>query len=363
MPLDAPRLFLEAYGGKPEIVVRAPGRVNLIGEHTDYNDGFVLPAAIDLELSLACRRRDDGAIRLMSREAAPESGFERYVDGVGELLGLPVGVEGVIASDIPLGGGLSSSAALELAVARALVAANGEDWRPVRMAKLAQRAEIEYVGNRCGIMDQLAVACGQADMALLIDCRSLEITASPLPVGVAIVVCDTGKPRQLVESAYNERRASCESAARQLGLASLRDATLGDIRRLPQNLAKRALHVVSENKRVLDFVAAMQCGDLQSMGRLLFASHDSLRDLYEVSCPELNVLVELAGRLPGCIGSRLTGAGFGGCTVSLVRAEQGDRFASELVSDYRRRTGLPGRAWVCRAVPGCDLLVAHSGLD
>ena len=194
-------LFRQRFGVEPEIVVRAPGRVNLIGEHTDYNDGFVLPAAIDVELELACRRAGTSAVALESREAPNDTGWRPYVEGVRELLAFPTGIEGVIASDIPLGGGLSSSAALELAVARALVALNEAQWEPLAIAKLAQRAEIEYTGNRCGIMDQLAVACGQAGHALLIDCRSLAIQAVRMPNSLGIVVCDSAKPGQTVQIA------------------------------------------------------------------------------------------------------------------------------------------------------------------
>jgi galactokinase len=336
-------------------VVRSPGRVNLIGEHTDYNDGFVLPLAIDLELRLAFAPRAGGRLELTSREARDESWLP-YVRGVHELLGLPLGIEGRIESDIPLGAGLSSSAALELAVARALVAANDAAWEPTRMAQLCQRAEIEYAGNRCGIMDQLAVACGQAGHALLIDCRSLDVTPAPLPLDLAVVVCDSARPRQLVDSAYNERRVACEEAARLLGVPALRDASLDQLDRLPGDLANRARHVVTENQRVLEFVAALEAGDRERLGQLMYASHASLRDLYEVSCPELDLLVELAASLPGAAGSRLMGAGFGGCTVSLVDVDEAPAFADDLVARYHGRTGLPARAWICRAVDGVGLM-------
>jgi len=347
-------------------VVRAPGRVNLIGEHTDYNDGFVLPAAIDLELRLAFRPRTDGQLSLRSREMPSPvlshrggrgtSSWGRYVEGVQTLLDLPVGIDGKISSDIPLGAGLSSSAALELAVARALAAANDQAWEAIPMARLAQRAEIEYAGNRCGIMDQMAVALGRAGHALLIDCRSLDVTPVPLPADLAIVVCDSAKRRQLVDSAYNDWRAACEDAARQLGVEALRDASLDMLERLPELMAARARHVVAENQRVLEFVAALERRDNSRLGELMYASHASLRDLYDVSCPELDLLVELAAALPGCVGSRLTGAGFGGCTVSLVEAPVAPSFAKALVAGYRTRTNLPARAWVCRAIDGVSLI-------
>jgi galactokinase len=350
-------MFRETFGAEPHGVVRAPGRVNLIGEHTDYNDGFVLPLAIDLELRLAFRRRDDAALKVYSRELpATDGSWRRYVEGVRKLANESLGFDGVVASDIPLGAGLSSSAALELAVARALAAANGDTWHPLAAARLCQRAEIEYAGNRCGIMDQLAVAFGKAGHALFIDCRSLEVRLEPLPAHIAVVVCDSARPRQLVDSAYNERRAACEEAARRMGVAALRDATPDMLSVLPRPLAKRAEHVVAENQRVLDFVAALEASDTQRLGRLMDSSHASLRDLYEVSCAELDLLVELASGLPGCIGSRLTGAGFGGCTVSLVEAPAAGEFASVLLAHYRERTKLPGRVWICRPSDGVSLV-------
>lgn len=349
-----------------EQVVRAPGRVNLIGEHTDYNDGFVLPLAIDLELRLRFRPRPDGRVLLRSAEIPgkpldlPDGGdlppWGRYVEGVRALLALPLGLEGDVASDIPVGAGLSSSAALELAVARALAAANGRQWEPPAMARLAQRAEIDYAGNRCGIMDQLAVACGQAGCALLIDCRSLAVRAVQLPPQLSVVVCDSARPRQLVDSAYNERRAACEEAARRLGVQALRDARPEMLTSLPPELRRRAEHVVADNQRVQDFAAALESGNWARLGELMYASHASLRDLYEVSCPELDLLVALAEDIPGCAGSRLTGAGFGGCTVSLVEAGAAALFAVTLVERYRARTGLPARSWVCRAVDGVSLV-------
>jgi galactokinase len=348
-----------------EQVARAPGRVNLIGEHTDYNDGFVLPMAIDLELRLRFQPRVDGRVRLRSPQGQPErldlpSGGElpvwgRYVEGVRSLLDLPAGIDGEISSDVPLGAGLSSSAALELATARALVAANGQAWDALAVARLAQRAEIEFAGTRCGIMDQLAVALGVAGHALFIDCRSLDVRAVPLPPGLAIVVCDSAKPRQLAGSAYNDRRSACEEAARGLGVPALRDATLDMLDRLPPGLAKRARHVVTENQRVLDFVAALEANHTQRLGELMYSSHASLRDLFEVSCPELDLLVELAADLPGCVGSRLTGAGFGGCTVSLVESTAAESFSQELVARYRGQMKLPARAWVCQAGDGAGL--------
>ncbi len=371
MPGAAAQLFRQAFGAEPEFAVRAPGRVNLIGEHTDYNDGFVLPAAIDLELELAGRAREGSRLDLRSVEtpepasfelAQPEaSGWGRYAAGVALAMkqaGLPLkAFEGAVAGSLPPGAGLSSSAALELAVARALAHAAGVAWDGPAMARLCQRAENEYVGNRCGIMDQLAVALGRAGHALLIDCRTLAVDPVPVPADLAIVVCDSARPRRLVESAYNERRAECEEAARLLGLPALRDATPESIEAagLPPRLAGRARHVVAENGRVLALAAALRTHDHSAAGRLMYASHESLRELFEVSSREPDLLVELAAGLSGCFGSRLTGAGFGGCTVSLVAAGRAESFARALSASYRERTGLSARVWICQAVNGVSV--------
>jgi galactokinase len=355
MPGPAAELFSTTYGRAPGVVVRAPARVNLIGEHTDYNGGFVLPAAIDLELQLAASPSSGPQTRVVSREGA--DGL-RYVEAVRRALGSGMALEVAIASEIPVGAGLSSSAALELATARAIAALEGRAWEPAEMALACVRAENEFVGNRCGIMDQLAVALGRAGFALLIDCEAVSVRHVAVPREVAVVVCDSARPRALVESAYNERRAACEAAAELLGVGSLREATVGMVLGLPSPLRDRARHVVEENGRVLAFVAALSAGDLEAAGRLMDASHASLRDLYEVSCAELDLLVELAHSLDGCYGSRLTGAGFGGCTVSLVSAAAAVSVAAGLEEAYRRRSGLAGRAWVCGVGEGVGVVGA-----
>ncbi|MBV8083369.1 MAG: galactokinase [Chloroflexi bacterium] len=332
-------------------LVRAPGRVNLIGEHTDYNDGFVLPAAIDLDLELRFQVRDDERVHVVSAQADPAT----YVEGVRRLIEPKRGISGEIRSRIPVDAGLSSSAALELAVARALAAANGQEWRPRDMAVLCQRAENEFVGTDCGIMDQLAVACGQGGHALLIDCRSLAIEPIRLPPDLAIVVCDSARPRRLVASTYNHHRASCEQAARKLCVQSLRDARLGDLKPLKGKQARYARHVVEENQRVVDFVQALKADDRPAMNELMARSHQSLRDLFEVSTPELNLLVNLANREQGCVGARMTGGGFGGCTINLVEAARAYAFATEVTLAYRRITGLLGAAYICRAANGVSL--------
>jgi galactokinase len=325
-------------------VVRAPGRVNLLGEHTDYNDGFVLPCAIDRFTVVEVSPRDDAAVHVESLgelddfmlDAIDRTGTWRdYVRGVVQLVQPEAGASLRIESTVPQGAGLSSSASLEIAVGRALSDLPGEE-----LALLAQRAENEFVGVQCGIMDQFAVTLARADHALLLDCRDLSYRHIPIPDGVAIVVCDSHVERRLAESGYNQRRAACEAAARQLGLRSLRDATLEQVAEMP-----RARHVVSENERTLRGAAALESGDCDTFGRLMDASHASLRDDYEVVPPELDELAAATRAVDGCYGSRITGAGFGGCTVSLVR--------HDTVSRVREA----GEAWgatvhVCRASAG-----------
>jgi galactokinase len=299
------------------VLSRAPGRVNLIGEHTDYNEGFVLPCAIDRFTDVTAAPRRDRTMRVESdgeHDTFQLDAIRRtrtwrdYVRGVVELLQLEHGASLRISSTVPRGAGLSSSAALEVAVARALSDLPGEE-----LALLAQQAENEFVGVPCGIMDQFAVTLARAGHALLLDCRDLSYRHIPIPDGVAIVVCDSHVKRRLAESAYTERRAACEAAAAQLGLSSLRDATLEQVEGLP-----RARHVVSENERTLRGAAALESGDCATFGELMNASHASLRDDYEVVPPALDELAAATRAVDGCYGSRITGAGFGGCTVSLV---------------------------------------------
>ena len=299
------------------VLARAPGRVNLIGEHTDYNDGFVLPCAIDRYTEVTATLRHDRTVRVESDgehdtfsldEVRPTRSWRDYVRGVVRLLQLERGASLRIRSTVPRGAGLSSSASLEVAVARSLSDLPGEE-----LALLAQRAENEFVGVQSGIMDQFAVTLARAGHALLLDCRDLTYRHIPIPEGVAIVVCDSHVKRRLAESGYNERRAACEAAARRLGLSSLRDATFEQVRDLP-----RARHVVTENERTLRGAAALEAGDCVTFGELMNASHASLRDDYEVVPPALDELAAATRAVEGCYGSRITGAGFGGCTVSLV---------------------------------------------
>ena len=359
-------------------VVHAPGRVNLIGEHTDYNAGYVLPLAIDLGVSIALVPTDDRRVALtleatgetdrIDLDAIPRRSG-RWIDYVAATAWamaaaeLPVrGFRGVLVSDLPQDAGLSSSAALELASALAL--AGGEEPGTDRMtlARIAQRGENEYVGVACGLMDQFASAMGEDGAALLLDCRSLAHRAVPLPLDyVAIVVTHSGSTRRLERSAYNERRAQCEAAVEAIarnepGVATLRDVTPEMLAAASESLGpvleRRARHVVEENARVLDAVAALEARDVASAGRLLSASHASLRDLYEVSSPELDALVEIAETVPGVLGARLTGAGFGGCTIALVRREAVGRLTQAILESYPARTGLTPRVFEVRPSRG-----------
>ena len=373
------REFERRGGASATLVARAPGRVNLIGDHTDYNDGFVLPMAIDRAVWIALRRRDDARISAHSLDfdndvafdasdvQHGERGWGEYVRGVAWALGEKArregtslnGWEGVVAGDVPLGAGLSSSAALELATARALAAVSGLAWHPAEMARLAQRAENEWVGVNCGIMDQLISAAGVAGHALLIDCRSLDTRAVPLPNDVAVVVLDTATRRGLVDSEYNERRARCEGAAAQFGVRALRDVderlfaergtTLDEVTR------RRARHVVSENARVLAAAEALGAGNARRVGELMTESHRSLRDDFQVSRPELDAMVEIALAQDGCYGARMTGAGFGGCAVALVARDAAERFAGVVAGRYEREVGLTPAVYVCEAEGGASV--------
>jgi galactokinase len=356
--------------------------VNLIGEHTDYNDGFVLPMAIARYAVAAFRPRTDGVLRAHSisfgetSEARIEAlapagghGWFDYVAGVAWALrseGLPApGVDLVVDGDVPIGAGLSSSAAVELATARALSAASGAAWDPVRMAKLGQKAENGYVGMNCGIMDQFASAACEEGRALLLDCRTLETRPVPVPGAAAVVVMDTGARRSLAASAYNERRAACERVVAEIartkpGVRALRDASPADLEaarpRLDPVDAKRASHVVAEIARPEALAKALAGGDLARSGGLMNDSHTSLRDLYEVSSEELDLVTEVARRQPSCHGARLTGAGFGGCAIALVDASDVARFCDAVLAGYKARFDLPAALYPCRPVAGARLL-------
>ena len=362
-------------------IVRAPGRVNLIGEHTDYNDGFVLPMAIDREIRIAYIATEDRRVELTRLETAERRGFDLdqprvpdgtwldYVAGTAAALteaGLPIaGVRGVIGTDLPEDAGLSSSAAIELASAWALLGPAASDVDALTLARICQRAENRYVGVRSGLMDQFAAACGVAGHALLLDCRSFEWRAIPLPDEIQVVVCHTGSARRLDGSAYNLRRTQCEAAVAGLvradpAVRSLRDVTprllAAERDRLEPVVARRAEHVIMENQRVQTMVAALEVGDAAVLGGVLSASHESLRRLYEVSSPELDALVEIAGTVPGVIGTRMTGAGFGGCTVNLVRPGVMGDLRDAILSEYPGRTGLTPSVFSVNAARGAGSL-------
>lgn len=380
--------FRRRFDRSPVGLAEAPGRVNLIGEHTDYNQGFVLPVAIDRTIAVVFARRADARVRAHSLDFDEEDEFAladigrregdstwaNYLRGVALILQQAghrlTGLDLVVQGEVPIGAGLSSSAALEVATLGAFATAAGLTLADRDKALLAQRAENEFVGVACGVMDQMAAVFGRADSALRIDCRSLETEAVPLNLeahGLCIVVANTGVRRALTASAYNQRREECNRAVELLFVLlrgrrprSLRDITLRDLtingRFMPQDLLRRARHVVSEDARVLSTVEALRRGDLAEVGRLFHASHESLAHDYDVSSPELDLMVELARSLEGVVAARMTGAGFGGCTVNLVRAGALDDFGRDVIETYRARTGLPAEMYVCQAVDGLRIV-------
>ena len=377
--------FAEVFGYASHGVAVAPGRVNLIGEHTDYNDGYVLPLALECGVAVAFARRDDGVLRahapafgetrdaaldtLASLRLRKDGHWLAYVAGVMWALrdaGLAVGgLDLAIASDLPIAAGLSSSAAIEMAVARAACASADLTWNPAAMARLGQRAENEYVGVSCGIMDQFASAASVEGHALLLDCRSLDTRPVAIPSGASIVVMDTGVRRALAASEYNERRAACEravDAVRALvpGVRALRDVDEPMLARartsMDDEAYRRARHVVAEIQRPLAMADALQAHDLPRAGRLMDESHASLRDLYDVSSPELDAMAAAARRHPACFGARLTGAGFGGCAVALVASRDVEDFRRRVESGYAAETGRQARTFASRPARGAHLI-------
>ena len=381
MPEDIGARVVDTYGrvfgARPALLARAPGRVNVIGEHTDYNGGFVFPMAIDRAARIAFAPREDGRIRVHAIDfgetvefdiaglsaRSPTGHWSEYAKGMAWSLReggfAPAGWDGVLGSDVPIGAGLSSSAAIELAVARACQAGQ-PSWDPATMALRAQFAENRWVGVQCGIMDQLISAAAVEGAALLIDCRSLETTPVPLPPSLRVVVLDTATRRGLVDSAYNERRAQCELAAKTLGVALLRDASSGTLHaheaRLDPVTFRRARHVVTEDERTLAAAAAARAGDAARLGQLLDASHVSLRDDFEVSSAALDTMVACARAVPGCVGARMTGAGFGGCAVALVEQDAVEAFVDRVTREYTRETGLTPAVYACRASAGASVV-------
>ena len=371
--------FQTEFGESPAFIVRAPGRVNLIGEHTDYNDGFVMPLAISRATWIALRPRADKRVLAISIDMHDRREFAlddlprpAEVDWIDYLIGVAwslqergyrlCGWEGVVGGDVPIGSGLSSSAALELATARAFYCVSGFEWDAAAMALACQAAENDWLGVNCGIMDQMISAAGVQDRALLIDCRSLACKTAPLPGGTAVVILDTGTRRGLVDSEYNQRRAQCEAAARHFGVKALRDIDLPTFLarelELDPLIRKRARHVISENARTLQAREAMNAGDAALLGQLMIASHISLRDDFDVSSAALDAIVDSANAEDSCYGARMTGAGFGGCAVALVRADAAAAFVERVGANYRAGTGNEPALYVTRASRGAETVYA-----
>ncbi len=352
--------FAQLFGSEPLVCTSAPGRVNLIGEHTDYNGGFVLPTVIPQRTVVELAPRPGGTVRALSVNAGKPVPFEYiagteskrsrwtdYLQGITWVLGaagFSVGGADIrIDSTVPLGSGLSSSAALEIALLRAFREAFTLPIDDVQMALMGQRAENEFVGAPVGVMDQMACTLAGDRQALFLDTRSLDWTVIPLPDAAELVVLNSGVAHNHARGDYRTRRAECEEAARRLGVAQLRDLDLQDLPRvadLPDPLGRRARHVVTEDARVLAAVRALGDGDLDALGQLFYASHDSMRDDYEVSIPEIDVIVDLARAMPDVYGARLTGGGFGGSVVMLARPGAAADVARRVAATYARRTGM-----------------------
>lgn len=355
-------------------IFQAPGRVNLIGEHTDYNEGFVLPMAINRYIQVAAAPRNDHQINIYAQnfeqwdkfhcqqeiQKLPHDNWANYSRGIAWSLltqGYDLkGVNAVITGDIPMGSGLSSSAAMEVAFGFALLSISGIEISLTELALLAQKAENDFVGVRCGIMDQFISCLAQADHALLIDCRNLTYRSVAIPINAEIVVVESGVQRQLVEGKYNVRRKECETAATVFGVTKLRDidSSTFDLRayELSLILQKRARHVISENRRTLDTAESFDSGDLLAAGRSMQASHMSLRDDFEVSCPELDILFEIAIATQDVYGARITGGGFGGCLVALVESSATNALLSRIQKEYPLATGRQAVAYICQPSAG-----------
>ncbi len=371
--------YRQAYGTQPALVARAPGRVNLIGEHTDYNDGFVLPLAIDRDTVVAAGPSPDGWIEAIACDQgyardrfdphAPivpsADGWANYGRGViKELVAEGVSAPGArlaIAGDVPHGSGLSSSASLELALAHAVLGLAGTTIEPARLARIAQRAENTFVGCACGIMDQLISAKGVAGHALMIDCRSLDCTPIAMPAGTAVIIAHSGIRHAHVESAYNERRAQCEAAARHYGVSALRDLDLAALAARRGELDEltycRARHVVTENARTVAAAQALAAGDLTALGVLMAQSHASMRDDFAITVPAIDRFAEImAASLDGEGGARMTGGGFGGCVIAIARTERVDTVLDAVARNYRTDKGDQAEVFVCTASQGAGQL-------
>jgi len=383
---DAAQEFGSRFGRMPK-VSRAPGRVNLIGEHTDYNDGFVMPAALEFATLVAAAPRPDRRLNVYSMIMdetrafdldAPAAGgrheWSDYVFGVAVMLEKSgrrlCGADLVVSTDVPLGSGLSSSAALEVSVAHALTTAAGLPFAPVEIARICQRAENDYVGMRCGIMDQYVSACGVAGNALLIDCRSLESRNVPIAPNLRLLIANSNVRHQHAGGEYNARREACEEGVRLLRpylgpIAALRDVTPADLERhrriLPELIHRRCRHIVTENARVLEAERALKAGDFAACGKAMNGSHASMRDDFEITCPEIDFLVGLAQGQAGVYGSRMTGGGFGGCTVSLIEASAVERVSKLIIEGYPVGAGREADVFVCSPSDGAGLVTLEGG--
>jgi galactokinase len=371
--------FQEMFGASPRIF-RAPGRVNVIGEHTDYNDGFVMPAAVEFYTWVAAARRGDHILEAYSEHfdektslsldalaEPPRRHWSDFIRGVAAVLqnaGYKLkGANLVIHGEVPLGAGLSSSASLEVATALALSSLSGIDVPRLDLVKLCQKAEHEYVGTRCGIMDQFIAVFGTAGHALMLDCRSLDYQLLPVPTDLRLVVCNSMVRHELASGEYNRRRADCEEGVQLLqphlpGILALRDVSVADLEAwkqvLPARVYRRCRHVVTENQRVLAAAKALQSGDAGGFGHLMYRSHASMRDDYEISCQELDLLVDLASSNPSVYGARMTGGGFGGCTVNLLRADAADSFKEHISQAYQEITDIIPEIYICEPAQGAQ---------
>jgi galactokinase len=371
--------FQQLFGARPRIF-RAPGRVNVIGEHTDYNDGFVMPAAIEFYTWVAAAKREGRVLEAYSEHfdekislsldalsGPPRKHWSDFIRGVAAVLQNAgynlAGVNLVIHGEVPLGAGLSSSASLEVATALALTSLSGIDVPRTELAKLCQKAEHEFVGTRCGIMDQFIAVFGATAHALMLDCRSLEYQLLPVPPDFRLVVCNSMVRHELASGEYNRRRADCEEGVGLLqphlpGIRALRDVAVTDLEAwkhvLPPTVYRRCRHVVTENQRVLAAAKALQSGDTHRFGHLMYRSHASLRDDYQVSCKELDLLVNLASSSSSVFGARMTGGGFGGCTVNLLKTDASDSFTEHISQAYQQVTGIIPEIYVCEPAQGAQ---------
>ena len=380
--------FHEMFGSEP-LIVRAPGRVNLIGEHTDYNDGFVMPAAIGYYTWVAAAKRNDRIVEAYSERfkekftlsldklsGPPQRHWSDFIRGTAAILQaeghILSGINLLIEGEVPLGAGLSSSASLEMATALAMTSISGVKVDRLELVKLCQKTEHQYVGTLCGIMDQFVSAFGKAVHALMLDCRSLEYKTLPIPSNVSLVVCNSMVKHELASGEYNRRRADCAQGVKLVrrhlpDVQALRDVEIEDLETWKEEMEptvyRRCRHVVTENRRVVAAAQAFQSGEADCFGHLMYRSHASLRDDYEVSCKELDLLVDLAAASPGVYGARLTGGGFGGCTVNLTRADAAVHFKSHIERTYHDATGMTPDVYICEPADGADVWLGGESMQ